>query len=144
MKYSRQATKLTFFALLLVFSSHPTIAADNELCLTQKLSTGAEVFLTLNKNQLQVFKPVDVNLQIINPEGQPVSGAKIYCSLYIPMFATGLNNPNLTADDNTGNYKGVFIFNHQGNWKADMTINLPDGTYDELSFDISEIQPKKI
>ncbi|PLX73806.1 MAG: hypothetical protein C0615_10400 [Desulfuromonas sp.] len=144
MRASWHLGRFLILAISILFFTQYTYANDNQLCLTQKLSTGAEVMLTINKEQLHVLKPVAVNLTITDPKGQPIPGALIYCSLYIPMFATGLNNPKLKADNEAGTYNGIFVFNHKGNWKADLTINLPDGTYNEMTFDIEGVKPSTI
>ncbi|GEM_PF-5078157 len=62
----------------------------------------------------------------------------------MPNVATGSNNPKLKATGKQGQYKGIAFFSREGKWLADLTINMPDGSYDKVTIEIEQVLPAKI
>lgn len=104
---------------------------------------GATATLVFETTRLEVLSPVKVRLKLQDHEKKPIDSALIYCSLYIPNVATGVNNPKLKAADEAGVYDGVMFFGDAGEWKASLTINFPGGGYEELVLDIGSVLAKE-
>jgi hypothetical protein len=130
-----------FWVAVLSFFLCATPALAAELNFTGQCPSGFKAVLTLEANELVVMKPVQAKLQILSEQGQPVNSSQVYCSLYMPDFATGSNNPKLKPTEEVGTYRGIVFFNHDGAWNVDLTINYPDGTYEEVTLKIDSVLP---
>lgn len=139
----RNLLHVTALTLLFFFSTiSNSLTAESSLSINQKCPSGAEVNFTFNTSQLQALNPVTVNLKLTSPDGVPITGAQVYCSLYMPSYATGANNPKLTPDNNSGSYKGIVFFSQKGKWVAALTINYKDGGYEEVMLEIGDVLPE--
>ncbi|MDH3998214.1 MAG: FixH family protein [Desulfuromonadales bacterium] len=109
--------------------------------MTRKCPSGLEVIMVFDADKLVTMQPVTTTLKILDPQGAPISNALVYCSFYIPNFATGANSPKIKATDQNGLYEGLVFFTHEGRWNVDLTINLPNGGYEEVTFNIDQVLP---
>ncbi len=134
-------SRATVLSLLLLSLTITNLYAKNEKDITKRCESGIEVTMGFQSDKLVALQPVEIQLKIVNAQGIPVPNALIYCSLYMPNFATGSNNPKLKPHDEDGGYKGVAFFSREGKWHANLTINLPDGTYDDVTLEIDKVLP---
>lgn len=113
--------------------------ADDQVTCTKKCASGVEVAMIFETEKLQVIEPVEVELQVRNADGTPASNATIYCSMFMPMVATGSNRPTFKPSGEGGSYRGVVFFERAGLWHANLTINLANGTYEDITIEIGDV-----
>lgn len=119
-------------------------SAFSETSLVKKCSSGLVVTMVLPNESLETYKPIDAIITLANEENTPQSQARIYCSLFMPTVATGSNRPIIKETLTSGRYRGPFLFTTPGQWQSELTINLPSGIYESVTFDLGEIQSKTI
>lgn len=137
------AAKTLFLCLLMILLVKTGPHAE-AAPLTRTCSSGVEVSIDFETDRLVALQPVPARLRIVDAAGAPVSGALVYCSLYIPNFATGSNSPKLKPGGQDGVYEGLLVFSREGTWNADLTINLPNGNYEEVTFTIERVLPGSV
>lgn len=125
--------------LVLSWGSGSVALAKTAQKLTRTCTSGHVVTLEFATDELKVYTPVNARLKVADAAGNPVSGALIYCSLYMPNLATGTNRPRIKAAATAGAYEGVMLFSQRGTWNAALTLNLPGGVYEELLFEINGV-----
>jgi len=133
--------RLSGLVLLFGLFSSTTMAAEYEQSVTKKGKSGIEVTMIFETDQLVAIMPVEVELQVVDSKGKPASNALVYCSMFMPNFATGSNRPKLEPLGKDGKYRGIVFFERAGLWHANLTINLPDGSYEDLELEIGEVAP---
>jgi hypothetical protein len=125
--------------LVSAFVSGTVTHAKTMKKMSQTCVSGYKVTLELSGDELVVYKPFSARFTISDASGKPVPNALLFCSLYMPEFATGTNRPTLKPTETSGVYEGVMLFSQSGAWSAGLTLNLPGGVYEELVFEIGTV-----
>ena len=124
---------VVLFLFLVIVPNH-SYAKQSSVGITRNLVTKSGVFIKihLNVEKIEKLKPCEASVKIVDKTGAPVPDALIYCSLYMPNFATGSNRPSFKPSDEEGTYKSVMFFNESGGWLASFTVNLPEGEFEQV------------
>lgn len=120
----RAAFFFILFALLTTqsFAEHLKYQATSE--------AGATYELIIEAESTEVMKPLPVRLNIIDKNGDQISGARIDCSLTMPSMAMPTNKPPFKESDQPGQYKGVFLLTMGGLWHVELALSCCDGKDD--------------
>jgi len=133
--------RLSGLVLFIGLFSGSAMAAEYEQSVTKKGKSGVEVTMIFETDQLVAIMPVEVELQVVDSKGKPASNALVSCSMFMPNFATGSNRPKLEPMGMEGKYRGIVFFERAGLWHANLTINLADGSSEEMELEIGEVAP---
>ncbi len=135
------SARVTLVLLLVFLFAGSGLAAKDEKSLNKKCKSGVEVAMTFDSAKLVAFKPVEVTLKVVDAKGKPVADALIYCSFFMANYATGSNRPKFKPAGVDGLYSGMVFFSREGSWLGNLTINLPDGTFEEVTFEVDDVLP---
>ncbi|PLX79228.1 MAG: hypothetical protein C0616_11930 [Desulfuromonas sp.] len=119
-------------------------SAQSETSFVKKCPSGLVVTMNLPDDSLETFQPVEAVITLSDKERTPRSQARIFCSLFMPSVATGNNRPVIKETSTNGQYTGSFLFTNPGQWQTELTINLPSGIYESVTFNLGEIQSPDI
>lgn len=133
--------RVSGWVLLIGLLSGSAVAAEYEQSVKKKSKSGVEVTMTFETDRLVAILPVEVELRVVDSKGKPASDALVYCSMFMPNLATGSNRPKLEPLGKEGKYRGIVFFERAGLWHANLTINLPDGSYEDMELEIGEVAP---
>ena len=122
-----------FTATLLMVLSTTCLSASAEQGASHGVSDAGYVYeLIMESEPPEIMKPLPVKLNLSGPDGMPVSGAKISCSLTMPAMAMPHNAPTIRATETPGQYEGIFLITMGGLWVAEFSTVYTSGQLDTV------------
>ena len=88
------------------------------------------------------MKPLPVTINVSSPNGTPVTGANIDCSLTMPAMAMPNNKPPIKESKKPGQYKGIFLLTMGGLWHIELTTTYSTGEQDSVVIPIPGVVTK--
>lgn len=77
--------------------------------------------LTFESESPEAMKPLPVRIGLSGPDGTPISGARITCSLSMPAMAMARNAPTIKESSIAGQYESIFLITMGGLWDVELT-----------------------
>lgn len=90
--------------------------------------------LNIKAEALEAMKPLPVMIKLSGPDGTPISGADITCSLSMPAMAMSNNTPSINESNTAGQYEGVFLITMGGLWEVTLTSMYDSGNKEVVVF----------
>jgi hypothetical protein len=118
--------------LFLLFAAFNSQSFADNIKYQATSDTGMTYELTIEAESPEVMKPLPFMLQIIDKDGEQISGAQINCSLTMPAMAMPSNKPPIKEVAQTGQYKGVFLLTMGGLWHAQLSLSCCNGRTDTV------------
>lgn len=106
-------TIVTTAGSLNAFAEHIRVLSTSE--------SGVQYELIIESETPDPMKPLPVRINLSAPDGTPVTGAKIDCSLTMPAMAMPHNTPPTKETETPGEYKGIFLITMGGLWVAELS-----------------------
>jgi hypothetical protein len=122
--------KILLLAILITIA--PSFSFAEQVKYQQTSDAGFYYELTIESESPEVMKPLPVRLNVSTPEGSPVTGAQVNCSLTMPAMAMPNNMPPIKESEQTGQYKGIFLLTMGGLWHVELTMSYGDGKQDTV------------
>lgn len=82
---------------------------------------GVSYELIIESEAPEVMQPLPVTINISKPNGTPVTGAHINCSLTMPAMAMPNNKPPIKESKQPGQYNGIFLLTMGGLWHVELS-----------------------
>ena len=100
---------------------------------------GISYELVIESDTTDVMKPLPVTINISDPNGEPVTGAQISCSLVMPAMAMPSNKPPIKESEKPGQYKGLFLLTMGGLWQVELLSTFMTGEQDAVVIPIPSV-----
>lgn len=139
-----KTTILTDIVLLLGFAfgslNFVNGAWSAPIVFTTSAATSGSAVLALETSEPVTMAIIPFQLSLKDKSGQPVAGARVTCELTMPSMPMPENRPQVT-ERSDGDYRGELIFTcAQGAWRMTCLAKKPDGSYQEVAFDIPKVR----
>jgi hypothetical protein len=118
--------------LFLLFAAFNSPSFAEHITYQTTSDAGMTYELTIEAERPEVMKPLPFVLNIIDKNGEKISGAQINCSLTMPAMAMPSNKPPIKEVAQTGQYKGVFLLTMGGLWHAELSLSCCNGRTDTV------------
>lgn len=118
--------------LVILITLTPSFAFAEHVKYQQASDAGFSYELTFESESPEVMKPLPIKLNVSTPEGSPVTGAQVLCSLTMPAMAMPNNMPPIKESEQAGQYTGIFLLTMGGLWHVELTMLYGDGKQDAI------------
>lgn len=104
---------------------------------------GVSYELVIESETSEVMKPLPVTVNVSGPNGAPITGAQLSCSLTMPAMAMPNNKPPLKESAKSGQYKGVFLLTMGGLWHVELSSTHMTGERETVVISIPGVMSKE-
>jgi hypothetical protein len=106
----------------------------------KSLPSNWTVSLEFSSASLKTMTEVPFSIALRNEHGQLISDARLKVDLDMPAMPMPPNHPEVSWDNNA--YRGTAVFTMAGKWTMTIQIDLPDGTQDQVMFELENVMMK--
>ena len=129
-----------FSLLFMLLMSLPMTSLANNMLLEKSFLSNWTLSLELPAAPLKTMTEVPFSIQIHDEHGQQVSDAILKADLDMPAMPMPPNHPHVAWEKNA--YRGTAVFTMAGKWTMTIQIDLPDGTQDQVLFELDNVKMK--
>lgn len=125
---------------LIIITTVTSLGAYAEHKTYQKTSESGVLFtLTVESDKPEPMKPLPISISVSDPEGTPVSGIIMNCSLTMPAMAMARNTPTIKETVDAGQYESIFLLTMGGLWEVELTSVYDSGKKEVVVIAIPDI-----
>lgn len=118
--------------LAILITLAPSFSFAEQVKFQQTSGAGISYELTIESESPEVMKPLPIKLKVSSPQGSPITGAQLTCSLTMPAMAMPKNMPPIKEGKQSGQYEGIFLLTMGGLWHVELIMSYGDGKQDAV------------